>query len=167
MLRVLIILAVALAVGARPSAAVVESMTVQVDGLVCPFCVYGLEKQLKKLQSVEGVTVDVDAGHAILQLAETARLVDAEHPGKGLIAAVRKAVESGGFTARQLRIIASGQLETKGDITELVVSGTAERIVVDTGDLDSAQEGPVRGEGVVRDDDKRHVLEIRQLLGTT
>ncbi len=160
--RYFIILTLALAVGAGPAAAAVESLTVQVDGLVCPFCVYGLEKQLKKLQSVEGVTVDVDAGHAVLQLAETARLVDAEHPNKGLIA-----VESGGFTPRSLRIAASGRLETRGDITELVVSGTAERIVVDTGDLDPAREVPVRVEGVVRDDDERQVLEIRQLFGTT
>ncbi|MFP6642413.1 MAG: hypothetical protein VCF24_02445 [Candidatus Latescibacterota bacterium] len=80
---------------------------------------------------------------------------------------VRKAVESGGFTPRSLRIAASGRLETRGDITELVVSGTAERIVVDTGDLDPAREVPVRVEGVVRDDDERQVLEIRQLFGTT
>ena len=86
----LTIVMLALALGAEPSSAAVESMTVQVDGLVCPFCVYGLEKQLKKLSSVEGVRVDVDAGHAVLQLAETARLVDPEDPGSGLIAAVRE-----------------------------------------------------------------------------
>ena len=118
----LTMLMLALAVGTEPSAAAVESMTVQVDGLVCPFCVYGLEKQLKKLPSVEGVRVDVDAGHAILQLAETARLVDPEDPSGGLIAAVREAVESGGFTPRSLRITVSGRLERRGDITDLVVS---------------------------------------------
>lgn len=157
----------ALALGAGPSAAAVESMTVQVDGLVCPFCVYGLEKQLKKLPSVEGVRVDVDAGHAVLQLAETARLVDPEDPGSGLIAAVREAVESGGFTPRILRITASGRLETRGDITELVVSGTAERIAVDTENLDPPREVKLGVDGVLHDVDMGAVLEIRQLLDTT
>ena len=47
------ILTLALSGSVGPSAAAVETMTVQVDGLVCPFCVYGLEKQLKKLHDVE------------------------------------------------------------------------------------------------------------------
>lgn len=154
-----------LATGLRPAAAAVESATVQVDGLTCPFCAYGLEKQLKRLDGVESVTIDIDAGLAALQLADTVRLTNAGNPDNGLIAAMREAVKAGGFTPRELRITASGRLETAGDATEMVLSGTAERVAVDINALDrQVPEGPLHVAAVVRVDEGRLVLEVQQLL---
>ncbi len=31
----------------------------RVDGLACPFCAYGIEKQLSKLEGVERIDVDI------------------------------------------------------------------------------------------------------------
>jgi copper chaperone CopZ len=165
-MRVVIVLIAAIVAGAGPTLATVESATVQVDGLTCPFCAYGLEKQLKKLDGVEAVKIEVDAGEVTLLLAKGFRLTDPKQPDHGLVMAVRKAVEAGGFTPRHLRVIVSGNLETKGDTTALVVSGTAERITLDINAIEPAPgEGPVRVDGVIGDDVQRPVLEIRRLLG--
>ncbi|NOX08579.1 MAG: heavy-metal-associated domain-containing protein [Gammaproteobacteria bacterium] len=34
----------------------------RVDGLVCPFCAYGIEKKLKEIEGVEAIDVDLDNG---------------------------------------------------------------------------------------------------------
>ncbi|MDX1629678.1 MAG: heavy-metal-associated domain-containing protein, partial [Fulvivirga sp.] len=35
---------------------------VEVDGLSCPFCAYGLEKKLKNLDGVTNIKVDIENG---------------------------------------------------------------------------------------------------------
>lgn len=67
------------------------SAIIRVDGLSCPFCVYGLEKKLKRVAGVEGVTIDLKAGKAIVRLKPGAEVDDA---------ALRAAVKGAGFTAR-------------------------------------------------------------------
>jgi len=39
---------------------------VEVKGLACPFCAYGLEKKLKELKGVETIKIDVKEGLAYL-----------------------------------------------------------------------------------------------------
>ena len=41
-------------------------VTVQVDGLSCPFCAYGLEKRLKKVENVADLSIQVDQERAVL-----------------------------------------------------------------------------------------------------
>jgi mercuric ion binding protein len=36
--------------------------TIQVDGLGCPFCTYGIEKQLSAINGVDSVVVDIGNG---------------------------------------------------------------------------------------------------------
>ncbi len=36
----------------------------EVDGLSCPFCTYGLEKKLKKIDGAKEVFIDLQAGEA-------------------------------------------------------------------------------------------------------
>lgn len=36
--------------------------TIQVDGLGCPFCTYGIEKQLSAINGVDSVVVDISNG---------------------------------------------------------------------------------------------------------
>jgi len=67
------------------------SATIAVDGLSCPFCAYGLEKHLKKIVGVEGVTINMKGGKAIVRLKPDVRVDDA---------ALRTAVKKAGFTAR-------------------------------------------------------------------
>ena len=62
-------------------------IVVEVDGLACPFCAYGLEKKLKKLDGVEAIYVDMDKGKKDAALSEDK---------------IRKAVSDAGFTVRDI-----------------------------------------------------------------
>lgn len=64
---------------------------IQVDGLSCPFCTYGLEKQLKKVAGVESVSIDMKNGKAIITMQHHVDEND-----------LRQAVEKAGFTARNI-----------------------------------------------------------------
>jgi len=65
--------------------------TLTADGLACPFCAYGIEKQLGKIDGVETVTTDISSGTVIVVMAEGGVLErqDAEN-----------AVTKAGFTLR-------------------------------------------------------------------
>lgn len=65
--------------------------TIGVDGLSCPFCAYGIEKQLKKLEGVNQVEVDVAKGQVVVSMNEGKTLEQAQ-----AVEAVKKA----GFTLR-------------------------------------------------------------------
>lgn len=71
----------------------------QVDGLACPFCAYGLEKKLKKLKGVTAVDVHIDEGFVLLTLNEGAGVTDEK---------IRSAVADAGFTAREITRPATG-----------------------------------------------------------
>lgn len=73
--------------------------TVQVDGLGCPFCVYGLEKKLKKVEGVRKVVIDLKSGKSVLTIEER------KCP---TVAAFRAAVKKAGFTPRQISLTAVG-----------------------------------------------------------
>ncbi len=62
-----------------------------VDGLACPFCAYGIEKQLRRVEGVEAIDVDVKTGRVVVTLAGGHALSEAQ---------ARKAVEDAGFTLR-------------------------------------------------------------------
>jgi len=39
-----------------------DNYTVQVDGLGCPFCAYGLEKKFKEFEAIENVSINMETG---------------------------------------------------------------------------------------------------------
>ena len=69
------------------TAAVLEgaSMTLEVDGIVCPFCAYGLEKRLRELPALDERVRRVRSGQLGGGRLRSARLVAElrwpEHPG--------------------------------------------------------------------------------------
>jgi copper chaperone CopZ len=44
---------------------------VEVKGLACPFCAYGLEKKLKETDGVKRIKIDVEEGLAYLSVLES------------------------------------------------------------------------------------------------
>jgi len=93
-LRLLLITGLLLAAPLAPANAQessTQSATIQVDGLSCPFCAYGLEKHLKKVNGVEGVTINMKRGQATVALKSDAQVDDQT---------LRQAVKKAGFTAR-------------------------------------------------------------------
>lgn len=80
---------------ARPAVAEERSVyELQADGLACPFCAYGIEKQLAALKGVMSVETDVKSGTVTITMEEGATLdeADAEH-----------AVDRAGFTMNEFR----------------------------------------------------------------
>ena len=68
--------------------------SLQVDGLACPFCAYGIEKKLSAIDGVEKIDVDIKQGQVIVTLANGASLSEDR---------ARQAVTEAGFTLRAFR----------------------------------------------------------------
>ena len=71
-----------------------ETYTLQVDGLACPFCSYGIEKQLRKLSGVNDVVTDIKTGTIQVKTKSGIKLTEAK---------LRAAVQRSGFTLRGLK----------------------------------------------------------------
>ena len=68
--------------------------TLEADGLACPFCAYGIEKQLSAIEGVESVETEIKSGTIVVTMQDGASMDEA---------AARKAVEAAGFTLRAFR----------------------------------------------------------------
>ncbi len=68
-----------------------QAFKLRVDGLACPFCAYGIEKQLSSVDGVQSVDVDIKAGVVIVTMADGVTLDETE---------ARKAVKDAGFDLR-------------------------------------------------------------------
>ena len=64
---------------------------VGVDGLACPFCAYGIEKQLASIDGVKDIEVDIKKGEVIVTMAEGANLSEQ---------LAREKVKDAGFSLR-------------------------------------------------------------------
>lgn len=97
-----VVLALGLLAAATPAWAAIDHYDVDVAGLACPFCAYGLEKKLKNLPGVKNLRVDLDAGRASFDVAPGTTLMPRQ---------VRDAVKDAGFTPGTITVRASGTLQ--------------------------------------------------------
>lgn len=67
------------------------SYQIRVDGLACPFCAYGIEKELNRIENVENVETHLADGVVIVTMREGASLDEQT---------ANRAVEKAGFTPR-------------------------------------------------------------------
>ena len=93
----------------------VTSASVGIAGLSCPFCAYGLEKQLKKLEGVGEVKIEVNKGLADLK---------AKKEGSIPVEQVSDAVKKAGFTPKEITITAIGHLGELMGLPSFEVSKT-------------------------------------------
>jgi copper chaperone CopZ len=63
----------------------------QVDGLSCPFCVYGIEKRLSAIDGVDNIEVDLNKGLVLVTMKQANDLSKKQ---------AQQAVEDAGFTLR-------------------------------------------------------------------
>ncbi len=79
----------------------VMEVTVQIKGMACPFCAFGVEKKLKKVPGVAGIQVDIKNGTALLKAS----------PGKSIaVDGVPKAVKDAGFTPTAITVVVAGRI---------------------------------------------------------
>ncbi len=69
------------------------SVRLKVDGMVCPFCAYGLEKRLEEIASIDAVLIRISDGLVQIRTKEGQELTD-----ETLTDAVRKS----GFSLREI-----------------------------------------------------------------
>lgn len=109
----LMIALIALA-GAQPTQAQLEKTTVQVQGLACPFCVAGIEKQVKKVEGVIGITTSLKRGELALSFK----------PGSVFdLTSINRAIVRGGFTPGRAMVTAIGSVKENDGRFVLEVSG--------------------------------------------
>jgi len=75
-------------------------VTIAVNGLACPFCAYGLEKKLSKIEGVEEVDVEMEEGQVHLKL-KYGKIVTEE--------TIVKTVKDAGFTPTKISYAADGE----------------------------------------------------------
>ena len=104
------------------SAQVLETR-VEVNGMSCPFCAFGVEKKLSEVKGVAEVRVGMKRGRADL-IAVDGESID--------VAMVPEAVRKAGFTPGTIEIVARGTLVKAGDGVALLLSGSQEVLVLRT-----------------------------------
>jgi len=111
----------------------VSHVSIAVDGLGCPFCVYGIEKQLKNIDGVKKVDVELKTGQALVTL---------ENGASPDISTFQNAVKKAGFTPRTVQITAVGKVQAKNDKMHLSLRGSDEKYVLFVKDSASADLPP-------------------------
>ncbi len=114
-----------LLVAAGSAVAQLRQVTVDVDGLACPFCAYTLEKELKKVAGVAEVAIHVADANAVLVAGE-AGWIDLD--------AIDDAIREAGFTPRQTRLRVRGRLEEDAEGRLYLVAGGHRRFEVLAGE---------------------------------
>ncbi|MBI2504147.1 MAG: heavy-metal-associated domain-containing protein [Candidatus Latescibacteria bacterium] len=104
------------------ASAQVEAAAVKLDGLSCPFCAYGLEKKLKKVEGVEEVKIEVDQGLAKLAVKKDKSLSLEE---------VEAAVKEGGFTPKEIALTVRGRLAERHGRIVLTLPGSEDILLVE------------------------------------
>lgn len=56
----------------------VSAYVLQVDGLACPYCGYGIEKQFSGQEGVQGTTINIEQGVVVVSVAPGTRFPDSE-----------------------------------------------------------------------------------------
>lgn len=127
-----------------PQALGMLEVTVQVDGLSCPFCAYGLEKKLRKVENVARIEIRVDEGRTVVT-PESGTSLDLDE--------LEQAVRDGGFTPREVSVTARGRLTELNGAAALELSDGILLLLAEGGQTDALLKSPsgsvVRVEGQV------------------
>ncbi len=91
-----IALLVAVLIASTPALADNTQYQMRVDGLACPYCAYGIEKNLKKIDGVGKMEVDLNNGLVIVNVAEGVTLTDEQ---------MSKLFTDSGFTFRSMAMV--------------------------------------------------------------
>lgn len=111
----------------QPAFAQITDVEMQVDGMTCPFCVYGIEKKLEALEEVEDAGANLKTGTVDINLKEN-EPID--------LARLEEAVLESGFTPGRINVKATGELtgyELEGkEYPALKVTGSNQVLLLTT-----------------------------------
>ena len=76
----------------------------RVDGLACPYCAYGIEKNLEKIDGVDKIDVDLNNGLVTVNVADGVTFTDAQ---------MAKLFTDAGFTFRSMVAVPLDEAEAR------------------------------------------------------
>ena len=106
-----------LIVSATSTLASVNEVRLYVEGLACPFCTFGIEKSLKKVDGVVSLETTIRTGLVRIQLEPGAQLDPA---------ALEEAIKRAGFTPSRIEATITGKLSTSNEHPAFASSGTGQ-----------------------------------------
>lgn len=53
-----------------------QRIQMTVHGLSCPFCAYGLEKKLRRIEGLDSLSIDFRSGNVVLEVQDGTRVTD-------------------------------------------------------------------------------------------
>ena len=121
----LVLIAVGFVLGMRTADAEVPNVTITVDGLACPFCAYGVEKKVKKLDFVHDLDISLNRGEVRIGINDRTL----PHFGR-----IRDAVRDAGFTPRKVKISVIGSVRQEDGKFILYVRHSKEKYILVTQD---------------------------------
>lgn len=71
-----------------------ERIEMVVHGMSCPFCAYGVEKKLRRLEGVDSLSVDFKSGRVMLYVRDGSKITDAR---------LRQLVKDAGFEVMEIK----------------------------------------------------------------
>ncbi len=89
----------------RPAHSRVLEVTVTVEGLACPFCAYGIEKKLKRVEGVSSIDIQMEKGVVIITSVNDRSVNFGQVPG---------AVKDSGFSLKQMKVRVTGTARKNG-----------------------------------------------------
>ena len=107
----------------RPAQADVLEAELDVRGMSCPFCAFGIEKKLRGVPGVDDVSVLLDEGQIELRFGPGNHTAPAD---------IRRAVEEAGFKLSGLRLKVQGTLAQDGGRPMLQSSQNVRFLLVDS-----------------------------------
>jgi len=109
-----------------------DKFMVQVDGLGCPFCAYGLEKKFKEFKGIKSVKIDIESGDFSFSYPSEKALS---------LTDVEKQVENAGYTPITTKIErANGKIETsEAKILSEKTTGTVTKNLMVAGNCDMCE----------------------------
>jgi mercuric ion binding protein len=99
--QLLLAFSLGLLLQAAPASAALVAAELRVDGLSCPFCVFGIEKKLLDVDGVQSVEVFLDTGRIALTF---------EPDNEAMVSDLEKAIEKAGFQLVGLQLTVRGRL---------------------------------------------------------
>lgn len=100
----------------------IKEVEIGIDGLSCPFCVWGLRKQLKSIDEIEQLDISLKEAKANITLKDKSILNIQDY---------KDAVKKAGFSVREIKIVVEGKIETYNDFLALRVSKTDQLFILD------------------------------------
>ncbi len=96
----------------------VDNFQIQVDGLGCPFCAYGLEKKFKEFKGIKKVAIEIETGDFRFTYPSEKKLA---------MNTVLKQVKKAGYTPKSAKIIrANGKEEVLEKTISVQVNGRSD-----------------------------------------